>query len=1139
MAITVTATEGANSVNGILLRVRVLTGAAAAAAQPGGIKQADTSTTPFYDQPVTTTQAGSVVYGAMADGNTAFVMTPDARTTLIDNFSDSTQGCQYVSWRATAATGTPGATTLGATSPAGGEHGTYAAAEILSATGAITEDGSAPAVATSVSAKTVTTASFSPPVGSLLVAMAACCSSAATTVTITTAGLTWRQVAFESTAAGTASGVWVADVPAPPLARIQNTYAPGWHPGRAPGTAFGGTPFYVQPNNDFPPPVPVPLADSGTGTDTLTFIPVVPLADSGTGTDALALGTITITLTDSGTGTDAMGPRVIAGLGGTGAGYFADQFGQPRMVLGDAAWGLPCNAGRWSSGAWQADFDAYFATRGSQGFTVLYTEPMGTVHVGGINDDARTFDGLVPFQGGSLGNPSSGLTAAYWARIDYMLASAAAQGITVFMNAIGYNSDFQSNGPLAGKSATEFGAFGTALGGRYKNTPNLIWMVADDYFGGSDTEISAFLTGLRGAGDSHPIAIENYAESTSRADLPGGTPPAWGLANAQFNFCYSYNVTYFGIEKAYLETLPVTVIQGDGYFYQGDSVYQGGTGAFAFDRGVRQDAWHALSSGARGYIVGDEATWQWNSTAQASAAVAWFHQNNTANIRTLMESLPGWHLLVPDTSSALVTSGRGTHATGFSSGGGGGQYEVATTDSYVTASLVPDGSLAVIYMSHAGTIGIDQTKMASGYTAWWVDPVTGAKTSTTAGSSYNSTAKGNNSRGEADWVLVLQGAASTPVALSDSGSGSDTVTAVTSAVPLTDAGAGADVLAVTIPVALADSGTGADVLAVAVPVALTDAGSGADIFAQQSAAVPLTDSGSGSDTLAPGSPAVTLGDSGTGADVLAISQPTALTDAGSGADTLAVTLPAALADAGSGTDVLLLTTPVPLTDAGSGTETLTLTSAVPLADSGSGADSLNANGNQSFPLTDSGTGSDVMAVTAAVPFADAGTGADALAVTIPVALADSGTGSDSLVQSSAQPVALTDSGTGSDTFALGAITIAIADSGTGSDVLALTSLTVGLGDAGSAADSLLVTRAVSLSDLGTAADTFNLALLKALTDSGTGTDTLVQSVPPAIVPANSTSVVFAENPGTAFPATAQNASTSSVYNIRGGIPTVT
>jgi hypothetical protein len=36
-----------------------------------------------------------------------------------------------------------------------------------------------------------------------------------------------------------------------------------------------------------------------------------------------------------------------------------------------------------------------------------------------------------------------------------------------------------------------------------------------------------------------------------------------------------------------------------------------------------------------------------------------------------------------------------------------------------------------------------------------MDPVTGATTTATVGSSYNSTAQGANSQGDPDWVLIL------------------------------------------------------------------------------------------------------------------------------------------------------------------------------------------------------------------------------------------------------------------------------------------------------------------------------------------------------------------------------------------------
>jgi len=445
----------------------------------------------------------------------------------------------------------------------------------------------------------------------------------------------------------------------------------------------------------------------------------------------------------------------------TGISYFVDQQGNPRFLMGDAAWALPGNAGRWNSGNWQADFDTYFANRAAQGHTVIYLKPIGTTQSGNLDNFGKTFDGLYPFQGGtpstgvSGANPSSGLTASFWARIDYMFNSAKQNGITIMFNAIGYDSDFEGGGtgPLVGKPGSEWTAYGTALGARYKNQPNLIWHLADDYFGGTtDTLISDFYAAVVAAGDTHLVGIENMPESDCRQTFDS-TPAtcAWGTANAMYNGVYSYNQEYYAVEQSYGETSPITVFKHDGYFYQGSSTYS------TFDRAFRQAGWWAIASAARGRVDGSESIWQWTSTALASSGTDWFYANNAKNIRTLVESLTHWYLLLPDTASNLVTGGRGTRAGPIASGGGGGVYEAAFTSSYVAASLTAAGDLALLYLPNHTTITVNQSLINSGgaYNAYWADPVTGTLTSQATGSTYNSTAKGSNSQGDPDWVLIL------------------------------------------------------------------------------------------------------------------------------------------------------------------------------------------------------------------------------------------------------------------------------------------------------------------------------------------------------------------------------------------------
>jgi len=456
-------------------------------------------------------------------------------------------------------------------------------------------------------------------------------------------------------------------------------------------------------------------------------------------------------LTGSGTlSASGSGNLTITGLTTTGdgsVGYFHDQFGNPRMVLGDAPWAITGNAGRWNGGGWQSDYATYLANRASQGFTIIYTKLLSSTQDGGVYDNGSTWDDVNPFK--TTADPSSGMNEAYWERIDYMIASALSQGITMFLNIVGHNYDM-SNGPLAGWTVAQYQDYGTLVGQRYGSAANIVWMNCDDYFGTYDTQVNALITSLRSAGAAQPLAIENMAESTSRRTLDTDTVLPLGSEDATFNWVYSYNVTYFGTEFAYEEPSPIPVIWGDGYFYENQNLP-------SEELLMRSLAWWALSSGARGIVTGSEAIWQWDSGSLAASSSEHWFTSVAGPIRAAYEALPGWNELVPDTSSELVTSGRGTHAKSYASGGNGGEY-TGSTDSYVTASRTPDkgsgSSLAVIYMSHASTIGINEAMMAPGYVAYWMDPATGAKTSATTGSSYTSPA--TNSVGGPDWVLVLQ-----------------------------------------------------------------------------------------------------------------------------------------------------------------------------------------------------------------------------------------------------------------------------------------------------------------------------------------------------------------------------------------------
>lgn len=436
----------------------------------------------------------------------------------------------------------------------------------------------------------------------------------------------------------------------------------------------------------------------------------------------------------------------ITGVAGSGKSqYFVDGNGQPILFRGDTAWGLVLMAGASGGTAtWQSDIDAYMAARAAQGFNATYVAAPGNTQYSNAGTDTagNTWDGVAPFTGGDPGV----LNGTYWARVDYLLASAAAQGITVLLDICPTYCISTSGGPLNGKTDAQFTAMGTALGNRYASAPNLIWMFGDDSNGFWDPEFQAAYNGVQSTNASQMTSVENYFESTSRFSVFDDGVFPFGTGAANWNFVYSYNAGYPAIEYAYLEANPLVVVHGDG-------TYDGEVNVVQNQRDYqRQLAWWCLTSGSRGFLYGRVAIWPWPTTGVASLHSNTFDNSDLKNILDVYSSLSGWNRLIPDTSSALVTAGRGTHLAQLINDGSG-HYTGGTPNNYVSASITAAGDLAMMYLPTNSTITVNPAGMIPGYSAKWIDPVSGAKTPATIAATYSH--PGANSIGGADWVLAL------------------------------------------------------------------------------------------------------------------------------------------------------------------------------------------------------------------------------------------------------------------------------------------------------------------------------------------------------------------------------------------------
>ena len=207
--LTVTATQGGGDTNpGILLRVSVLDHAAVAGSPNAGTQ----SGAEAHSVSITTTEAGSIVYGSIVDGDDA-VVPMNAGCTNIDNVVDATNTLCYATFYS-GPTGTPGANDVGTdASFAGG----VAALEVLASGGDIATDASSPAVVSSTTATEIETASFTPPLGTLLVAFVSAGGMGGDVTTMTVAdsyGLTWHAAAQANTAGQFYAGIWYAAAPA-------------------------------------------------------------------------------------------------------------------------------------------------------------------------------------------------------------------------------------------------------------------------------------------------------------------------------------------------------------------------------------------------------------------------------------------------------------------------------------------------------------------------------------------------------------------------------------------------------------------------------------------------------------------------------------------------------------------------------------------------------------------------------------------------------------------------------------------------------------------------------------------------------------------------------------------------------------
>lgn len=420
--------------------------------------------------------------------------------------------------------------------------------------------------------------------------------------------------------------------------------------------------------------------------------------------------------------------------------------GTPFFYLGDTAWELFHRLDR-------ADAEKYLETRRRQGFTVV--QGVLLAEFDGL-DEPNAY-GHRPLVEHDPARPDvkPGPRNDYWDHVDDLVAMAAERGL--YMGLLPTWGD--KAGPKKwGQGPVIFNAenartYGRFLGERYRDAPNVIWILGGDRPAVDDKEGDfravwhAMASAIEAATGGRHLITYHPMGGRSSSEWFHETP--W----LDFNMLQSGHGAKDGanhkmIAADYGRSPAKPVLDGEPRYEDHPVNWKPDLGWFD-DYDVRQAAYWALFAGAFGHTYGCHDVWQMLTPARkpvSSARTPWREAIELpgawqmGHVRRLMLSRP-FLSRIPD--AALVAGGQGEGAD------------------HVEATRDRDGAYAFVYVSTGRAVTVDLGRLSGARVkGWWFDPRTGG--ATTIGEWPREamrafTPPGTPGRGN-DWVLVLDDA---------------------------------------------------------------------------------------------------------------------------------------------------------------------------------------------------------------------------------------------------------------------------------------------------------------------------------------------------------------------------------------------
>lgn len=416
--------------------------------------------------------------------------------------------------------------------------------------------------------------------------------------------------------------------------------------------------------------------------------------------------------------------------------------GTPFFYLGDTAWELFHRLNK-------EETEIYLENRREKGFTVIQSVILAELD--GLN--TPNADGETPL----IDNDPSKPNGKYFQHIDWVVNKAKEKGIFIgLLPTWGdkWNKKW-GNGPEI-FTPENAGIYGRFLGERYKNNPNIIWILGGDRPVETDLHrqiITAMAIGIRnGDNGNHLISFHPTGGSGSAQYFHN---EAWLDFNMRQN---GHSTSYTG---RYIMTLNDYNLQPAKPVMDAEPIYEDHPVNFKPDENghsvaadVRRPLYWDLFSGAFGHTYGHHSVWQMFSQKRQPVnrpLLPWLEAINQPGAvqmifgRLLMESRP-FLTRIPDNTIIL------TDEVASSVPGAGAYSFVATRDT--------EGTYLMVYVPVGRKFSINTNVIKDdSIVIWWYNPRTGE--STEKGRYQNSgklTLISPEPGESSDWILVIDAA---------------------------------------------------------------------------------------------------------------------------------------------------------------------------------------------------------------------------------------------------------------------------------------------------------------------------------------------------------------------------------------------